>query len=208
MKVSVEFARLAEADKWRRNLSEGERGQADRKTNPIAKAKFEVGRGLRRKMLSEGAGLVADELCFVDGDGGKPRVMNADGWDFNISHSGDFVVVAVAWGAVGVDIEKIRPVRDMEAIVARYFHRDEGIYWRSLAVGLREGAFFVLWSAREAAMKCTGRGLARGLAVTRVDPAIVNCAEAGAQVGERKLRLRRIEAPDGYVAVVAVMPPR
>ena len=162
-----------------------------------------IGRGMRRKMLSEAAGLPIDQLVFDESADGKPRCTNVSGWDFNVSHSGDYVAVAVGRGQIGVDLEQIRPVREMESIAERYFHRDEAETWRSLDTGLREEAFFVLWSAREAAMKCVGLGLARGLSITRVDPAIVKEVVASARVGEMRVEVRRLSAPRGYVAAMA-----
>jgi len=200
---SVEFAVLSEAKNWRSLLSEQEQVKAAEIANPAARARFEIGRWLRRKMLSEATGLPAIGLTFVESDEGKPRALNTAGWDFNVSHSGDYVAVAVGQGQVGVDLEQVRPVREMESIADRYFHPDEAAAWRSLAPGLREEAFFVLWSAREASMKCVGLGLARGLSVTRVDPAILIEPFAQACVGGKMVGLRRWEAPHGYVAVLA-----
>lgn len=200
---SVEFAVLSEAKDWRSLLSEQEQVKAAEIANPAARARFEIGRWLRRKMLSEATGLPAIGLTFVESDEGKPRALNTAGWDFNVSHSGDYVAVAVGQGQVGVDLEQVRPVREMESIADRYFHPDEAAAWRSLAPGLREEAFFVLWSAREASIKCVGLGLARGLSVTRVDPLIVTGDIAFARVGEARLEVRRLSAPQGYVAMVA-----
>jgi phosphopantetheinyl transferase len=97
----------------------------------------------------------------------------------------------------------VRPVREAGSIVKRYFHPDEAMAWHTVAPGLREEAFFVLWSAREASMKCAGLGLARGLSVTRVDPAILADRQAAARVGDTRMDIRRLDAPNGYVAVVA-----
>ncbi|MFM8885470.1 MAG: 4'-phosphopantetheinyl transferase family protein [Chthoniobacterales bacterium] len=102
-----------------------------------------------------------------------------------------------------MDLEQIRPVRETESIVERYFHRDEASAWRSLDASLRKEAFFVLWSAREAAMKCVGLGLARGLSITRVDPAIVAEDATSARVGGVVVEVRRLSAPRGHVAAVA-----
>lgn len=207
-KVVVRVVGLGDWRDYVELLTARERDEVARIKNDVLRVRHVVSRGLRRGILADCIGQPPGDLEFVEEEGGKPRVLNVGGWDFNISHSGDFVAVAVARGGVGVDIEVIRPVREMDAIVARYFHRDEGTYWRSLDVSLREEAFFVLWSAREAAMKCVGLGLARGLAVTRVDPAIARSGEAGAQVGDCALEIRRVEAPDGCVAVVAVIAPQ
>lgn len=202
--IFIELASISDADKWRGLLTGDERNAAGRIANPSVKARFETTRGLRRKMLSEVAGVDPRELSFQEDGDGKPRAENAEGWDFNVSHSGELVAVAVARGPVGVDIEMIRPVRQRQSIVARYFHPDEACAWRALDPGLREEAFFLLWSAREAAMKCLGLGLAKGLGVTRVDPVIMRNSEAPAQVGEGEVGLRRIEVPPGYVGMVAL----
>ena len=200
---SVEFAALSETNDWLSLLSEEERTRAAGIANPTVRARFETGRGLRRKMLSKVTGFPVTDLTFVESDEGKPCVLNAAGWDFNVSHSGDYVAVAVGQGQVGVDLEQFRLVREMESIVDRYFHPDEAAEWRSLAPGLREEAFFVLWSAREASMKCVGLGLARGSSVTRVDPLIVTGNATFACVGDARVEVRRVEAPRGYVAMVA-----
>jgi hypothetical protein len=52
-------------------------------------------------------------------------------------------------------------------------------------------------------MKCVGFGLARGLSVTRVDPVILADKAASARVGDAGLEVRRLSAPQGYVAMVA-----
>lgn len=203
MRAQVEFARLAEASGYLGFLSEEEREASGKLGNAVVRKRFQIGRGLRRKMLSEVCGVAAGVLRFCGDGKGKPRVENAEGWDFNVSHSGDLVAVAVAQGAVGIDVEKRRVVREMGMLVARYFHPEEADAWRALDGGLREEAFFLLWSAREAAMKCVGIGLARGLSVTRVDPAILSGGEAGAAVGGTRLTVRRLDVPRGYVGVIA-----
>jgi 4'-phosphopantetheinyl transferase len=201
--ISVEFVVLSEAKNLRSLLSEEERARAAGIANPAVRGRFEIGRGLRRKMLSEATGLLAEEITFSESEEGKPRALNAAGWDFNVSHSGDYVAVAVRRGQVGVDLEQVRPVREMESIVERYFHPDEAAAWRAVAPGLRKEAFFVLWSAREASMKCVGLGLARGLSVTRVDPLIVAENAAFARVGHARLEVQRLSAPQRYVAMMA-----
>jgi len=60
-----------------------------------------------------------------------------------------------------------------------------------------------LWSAREAAMKCVGAGLARGLGRTRVDPGILHHDQVTGTVGAREMILQREQAPEGYVLVTA-----
>lgn len=201
--AAVRLARLDEESAWLAHLGPEEARRAAEIANATVRARFVVSRGLRRSLLAGCTGHAAGELEFEEEPGEKPRLTDARGWDFNISHAGDHVVVAAARGPVGIDIERIRPVGDMAAIVQRYFHPDECAAWSGLAEECREEAFFLLWSAREAAMKCASLGLAKGIAVTRVEPAIIARASCAAHVAGRTLRLWRLDAPPGCVMFLA-----
>lgn len=190
-------------EKWSQLLASAEALAAEKMQNPLLRQRFIVSRGLRRKVLSNCLGQPSEGLFFVEQNGSKPRLEGSDGWDFNISHAGDYVALAVRRGTVGIDLELMREVREMMSLVLRYFHPDESRAWNALDTGLRKEAFFVLWAAREAAMKCLGLGLAKGLSVTRVDPTFINSMEGNADVGGRLVRLHRGAAPSGYVMVVA-----
>jgi 4'-phosphopantetheinyl transferase len=199
----LELASLAEAGDLEASLSAEEARQAEGMAHPLLRARFVVSRGLRRKVLAGILACEGKELVFVEGEGAKPRLREASGWDFNLSHAGDHVALVVGRGQVGVDLEMLRPVREMAALVGRYFHPDEAAAWRVAPEAGRERAFFVLWSAREAAMKCLGLGLAAGLAKTRVDACILGTGKARAEVAGRQVGLRQLEAPQGYVLVTA-----
>ena len=171
--------------------------------HPVLRARFVVSRGLRRKVLAAVLGRDSAELEFVEEPGEKPRLRSNLGVDFNLSHAGDHVALVTGRGAVGVDLEKIRPVRTMTALAERYFHLEESAFWRSRPAMEQEETFFLLWAAREAAMKCAGTGLARGLALTRIDPAIIGSGRACGRVGAQELVVQRADAPPGYVLVTA-----
>ena len=201
--VELHVEHVASYEGWGSMLAPSEALDADKIQNPHLRQRFIVSRGLRRRVLSKSVGQPTQHLSFVDQDGRKPRLAESNGWDFNISHAGDYVALAVRRGNVGIDLELMREVREMTSLVLRYFHPDESRAWNALDAGLRKEAFFVLWSAREAAMKCVGLGLARGMSVTRVDPSILRESCASALVGNAELVVRRWDAPSGYVAMIA-----
>ncbi len=201
--VIVRTAHLREESQWTGSLAPAEAFRARTIPDPAARARFIVSRGLRRQLLAACTGIAAGDLEFREPPGEKPALARATGWDFNISHAGDVVAVAAGRGHVGVDVERIRPVREMASIVERYFHPDEARAWRSLTESAREEGFFVLWSAREAAMKCAGLGLAKGMVITRVEPEILASGTATATVGALQVQLQLWECEAGYVMIVA-----
>ena len=111
-----------------------------------------VGEKSRRRCLA--SGLLLKEVLGSDdvalSEFGKPTLPG--GSPFSLAHSGDYVVLAVSSGPVGVDIEKHRPLRFFE-LTARFFAAE-----RACADSL--SAFFDLWTAKEALAKMLGVGLA------------------------------------------------
>jgi 4'-phosphopantetheinyl transferase len=87
------------------------------------------------------------------GKNGKPR-MKDGGVCFNLSHSGNFVVMAVAQNELGVDIELMRPYP--KEVAKRWFTPEESAWLASQESG---DAFWTLWTAKESVMKGLGLGL-------------------------------------------------
>lgn len=200
---AVRVASLADVARFEKFLVRAEREKAATIAAENLRARFVVSRGLRRQLLAGCTGADSASIRFEEKAGCKPRIKDFDGWDFSHSHAGERVAVAIRRGPVGIDLEAMREVRDMPSIVARYFHPDEAVAWRSLPGSRRQEAFFILWSAREAAVKCLGLGLAKGLSITRIDPLILDGVRAVATVASARLELHRMPAPAGYVLIVA-----
>ncbi len=88
--------------------------------------------------------------------GAKDRPFINEEIDFNISHSGDYVIVAISdFSKVGIDIEKHRILK--MNVADRYFDKME-----CMNIDLSENpqkTFFDFWSLKESAIKCDGRGV-------------------------------------------------
>jgi phosphopantetheinyl transferase len=79
--------------------------------------------------------------------------------EFNLSHSGDFALVAVTQGRkVGVDVERIRQGISSHVIAQQYFSKAEVAELQSLPFEQREAAFFTCWTRKEAYIKAQGLG--------------------------------------------------
>jgi len=86
---------------------------------------------------------------------------------FNLSHSGDLMLVAFARsGRVGVDVERWSAALgapERARIATSVFSTSEQTALAQLPVELRRAAFYAVWTRKEAYVKATGHGISRGL---------------------------------------------
>jgi len=87
---------------------------------------------------------------------GKPFLPDT-ACEFNLSHSGLWVAVALGDEAVGIDVERIR-VMD-EDIVRRFFSSEEVAVFFNAPLEERPALFFDLWTFKESYIKAMGDGL-------------------------------------------------
>lgn len=91
---------------------------------------------------------------------GKPFFINYPSCYFNISHSGEHIVIAIADSTVGVDIEIIDKYDSK--IRERFFSKEEQKYVLDAEDNkVVISRFFKIWTMKEAYVKYTGEGLKR-----------------------------------------------
>lgn len=117
-----------------------------------------IGEILARTIASEEVGIRNKHIIFDKNQYGKPYLKNYSKFNFNISHSGDFVVCAIDDKSVGIDIEQVKHI-GYEGIAESFFSTSEieGIYQKDLYRRLRE--FYRIWTLKESYIKCCGQGL-------------------------------------------------
>jgi 4'-phosphopantetheinyl transferase len=186
-------------------LDAGERARAERFVFERHRRRFTAARGLLRETLAAELGGDPAALRFEYGPRGKPRLAagSDDGLRFNVSHSGELLLIALARGAeLGVDVEAVRPDIDHAAIARRFFSACEQAALLALPDPLRARGFFAIWTRKEAYVKLLGGGLSiplDGFDVSLDEPARLLRGAAG-------VTLLRAEAPDGFLAALAMAP--
>jgi 4'-phosphopantetheinyl transferase len=123
--------------------------------------RFTVGRGILRVILAGYLETEPEHIAFNYGKHGKPSLAAPNaGIRFNVSHSQDVAVIAVAHGReVGVDVEYVRPIADQEQLLSVNFSSREVAAYRSLPFQHRQAAFYAGWTRKEAYLKARGGGL-------------------------------------------------
>jgi 4'-phosphopantetheinyl transferase len=142
-------------------LSPEERARADKFHFEVDRKRYVLARGLLPLLLGHCLGRPAKQLQFQYGEFGKPRLARGlhPFMQFNLSHSGDLVLIALSRRALGVDIERIRTNVATGEIAAGFFSADESRDLATLALGTRCAAFFAYWTGKEAHLKARGDGL-------------------------------------------------
>lgn len=190
------------------SLEELER--ADRFGNPARRSAFLVARATLRGVLAQELGTDTGALRFATGPHGKPFLENPPtGLRFNLSHSGEIVVCAVAWEReVGIDVERIKPDIDHAALARRFFSPLENEQLSSLPPAWQPAAFFAAWTRKEALVKAWGVGLS--LPLHRFDVSVhprrpaqlVSVREGPGQDGQWSLH--ELDPGPGYAGALAV----
>ncbi len=100
------------------------------------------------------------DICpdTVKNEHGKPSFLPPhDDHHFNISHSGDYVVMAMADTEIGVDVERIGRAKDYKKLLRFFYDHEKN---RVLTSPDGENEFYKIWTFREAFSKLAGVGLA------------------------------------------------
>lgn len=132
-------------------------------------------------------GLSAQKMSIELGElrkneNGAPLPTNGNFW--SITHKRKYVGGVVASEKIGIDIEEIRPCA--ASLIHRVAHKSE---W-DLFDQDQETRFFRIWTAKEAVLKATGRGI-WGMESCRVVTIIdknnlrINCQDQFWEVGHR-----------------------
>ncbi|HVJ65674.1 MAG TPA: 4'-phosphopantetheinyl transferase superfamily protein [Bdellovibrionota bacterium] len=127
-------------------------------SSPKRAREFLASRYLLRRVLRDYHGLSSARI--LSPSDAKPTLVDADPWRFNLSHSKDTVVLALATNVeVGVDVELGEGRRHFMQIAREHFAPEEV---QALLAAGDEGArlFTRFWALKEAYLKATGEGLA------------------------------------------------
>ncbi|MBI2191122.1 MAG: 4'-phosphopantetheinyl transferase superfamily protein [Planctomycetes bacterium] len=192
-------------------LSAGEVARADRYRFEKDRQRSVVARGVLRNLLGRYLGLKPESVRFVTSAYGKPALDPSLGLHdvrFNVSHSGDQVLLGFAAGRdVGVDIERRRTVENADRVAEGVFSPQEFSVYRVLPAWQKEEAFFNCWTRKEAYIKARGKGLA--LALGSFDVSFVP-GESARLLATRNdagaadaWELRALDVGGGYAAAVA-----
>lgn len=127
--------------------------------NPKRRQQFLTGRWLLAELLFNQLGeQQLPEIAIVDN--GRPSFIVDRQLDFNISHSGEYIMVALAHGCrIGLDVEHIRPRKKLLELAQYSFSEREYQWLLNLPSSALNDGFWQLWTLRESVLKLCAKGV-------------------------------------------------
>ncbi|WP_164101354.1 4'-phosphopantetheinyl transferase family protein [Candidatus Laterigemmans baculatus] len=200
-------------DAFAQVLSAEERKRAERLIRDRDRRRFIVGRGMLRRTLGVALEKDPGRIAFTYAAQGKPTVEDRMGTgrslQFNLAHSDRLAMLALTVDdPVGIDIERVRPVKLRDGIVRKHFSPVERETFQRLPEDVRQEAFFRVWTRKEAIVKAIGTGLTLSLTSFDVSlearPASALVAMRHPDYAGEPWSLRALDAPEGFCAALAV----
>ena len=172
------LARMPTADStW---LSDSEQARVSTLRIDARRNHYLAGHWLTRELLSRAFGETPSRWSLQERKSLAPKVINGgQEIQISISHSGDWIAVAVADVAIGIDIEQ-RPRQLDASLEALLLNADE------MPRSLDNDALLQRWVAKEAWLKAhAGTALPVQLKSLQLTPAALECAEVQIHTHEK-----------------------
>jgi 4'-phosphopantetheinyl transferase len=189
-------ARLARCEA---TLDADERARAERFRFPEHRRRFIGRRGALREICAAHLDVPAQDVRFSTGAWGKPALAgDSPPLHFNLSHSHDLALVAVAPDReVGIDIECATAAVRWDDIARSCCAPSE----YGTATG-SAAATLAYWTCKEAFLKAIGRGLSLSPRQVELSPSPIEGTQVGV-TGYPEWSLRAFAPDDAYRAAVA-----
>lgn len=144
-------------------LSPQEKSIATRFVHDLHRQRYIHAHCALRSILSSAIGEPAQSLEFASGLHGKPYLLNHRDCAFNLSHSGDWGVVAIGKNPdlqdIGVDIEVTRNIDNLNDLAREVFTPGEMHELQQVSLEQKVPSFLHGWVRKESVLKALGTGL-------------------------------------------------
>lgn len=193
-------------------LSGDEQMRAQRFRFERDKRRFTVGRGALRTILGWYLDIEPSRLEFSYGPQGKPFLatqVKDQILQFNLTHSHELALFAFTYDReIGIDLEFIRPMSDLEGVATRFFSAKENVALNKIATNHKVEAFFNCWTRKEAYIKARGEGLSMPLdefdvSLSPGEPAALLSVRIDPQEVTR-WSLQTLDPAPGYIGALVV----
>ena len=144
-------------------LSDYEREMVNKYKSEELKNRQIISKGVLRVLIAKYTNFSPNEINLYYNEFGKPFVSgDSDGNNlfFNLSHSDNIAVFIFSknWN-VGIDVERVKELADMESVVNLCFSESEKKWFGKIQSAKKKEIFYKIWTSKEAYIKAIGKGL-------------------------------------------------
>lgn len=182
-------------------LTSDDHRRADRYRQAADQLRFLYGRLLVRWVGAGLTGYPARAVPLETGPYGKPDLEAHTGWHINLTHAGDWVLLAVDRHPIGIDVENTRPDLPIDTLLPTVCSLDEQIRVRADVEPAR--VFLRLWTRKEALLKGIGRGLVDDL---RAIPSLDGRSRLPPGLTDRNWQVQSFAVDSAHPAALAYQP--
>ena len=201
--LALATTEIASIERW---LSEAEHTRMNRFGNDALRARYAAGRASLRWLLGRTLDIEPGRVPIVRGTRGRPRLATTDDIDFNVSHTADAALIAIAeLTRIGVDIEREDRVINVDGIARKFLTPRERAALAPLDPDAARRRVLRLWTCKEASSKATGDALSAPFA--RIDIEIepqLRLADGPPPYTPSDWSMHAVEAPSGFLGTIAL----
>ncbi len=163
-----------------------------------------LGRGITKILLAFYTSQKPKEILIDYEENKKPFLRDSSGFNlsFNLSHSENYILIAVGKDEIGVDIEKMKNLFEYQSLIDAIFTKEEKNFITKAPEPVK--AFYLLWTRKEALLKATGMGIVNDLnciaclnGENKVDSAVI--------VSKKEWLIKSFQISNNYIASVAYL---
>lgn len=136
--------------------------RVERMVNKRNKIQSIIGELIVKSIIVDKLNVNRKSILFSKNKYGKPYLIEYPDFNFNISHSGDYVLCAIDDKPIGVDVEEVKPI-ECEEISKNFFTAREFDYIVNQDSKFQLDRFYEIWTLKESYIKCCGQGLSMPL---------------------------------------------
>ena len=185
-------------------LSEEEKRRCNEYMYEAEKVRYTCNHRFVRQVLSNYMKVEASSIEFSIANLGKPFIKNA-GLFFNYSYRDKICVLAISRDAeIGIDIEKIKLLHDLNTFAAFSFsERERKIIFESSPEKF-ESTLFTFWTFKEAIIKALGIGLNADLTQIDLSDFLYHETNQLTFANHDLYTIKSIKSLDGYKSAIAI----
>ncbi len=187
--------------RWLQYLSRERMAEAEKRKNERERQLFLGAEILMNQSLEAvGAGIPLP-AAYVRNPYGKPCLLSDRGIKVNWSHSGEYVICAVADREIGIDLQYVQK-EPKDSVIRKVLQPEELIFYEQTSAEQRKHLFYQYWTVKESYLKAVGTGFHTSLQTFYVRMETRNPKIIQREPGRRyRSRLLDFAAAD-YVAAV------